>query len=421
MNNIRRSAAVAAALTVLAGAQTVLAQTLDERLTLDAANTAQASQAAAVGSVIATVCPLSVVGADLQARCNEAVGSTDSAAVGDALLKWAPEEVASQGTMNVDIGSAQLGNVLARVVAVRAAAGGGASADSPFSRLGFFVNGDIGFGDKDATALENGFDYDTRAITLGVDYRLTDNAFIGAAVGYNDSEADLDGGAGDLETDGYSFSVFGSFYPSASVYIDAAVVYGETDFDQTRNISYSLGTPVNQVASASPDGDYLTGSIGAGYLMNNGGWTYGPHARLSATRADVDGFTETMSNPGGPGSGLALTIGKQDFRSTTLALGGSVSYAMSTSWGVLLPTASAEYVHEFSNDGDSITGTFRDDPTATAFNLALDDGDSNYVRLGVGASAQFSQGRSAFIHYQTLLGYEDLTSHTVSAGLRFEF
>ena len=421
MTSFPRKSAVAAAvlgslLTASAGASS-----LTDKLVSDAVNSTEPEQGAAIGRVIAAVCPLSVVGADLQARCNEAAGSVDSVATGQALGQWSPEEMASQGTLNVDVGSAQLGNVMSRIVAVRSAAGGGASADSPFSRLAFFANGDVGFGDKDATALETGFDYDSRAITVGLDYRISDNAFVGAALGYNTADADLDAGAGNLETDGYSVSVFGSFYPSDQFYVDAALVYGENDFDQSRNINFNLGTQVNQVASSRPDGDYLSGSLGGGYSMNNGAWTYGPHARLAFTRSDIDAFTETMSNPAAAGGGLALSIGKQDFRSTTLALGGSVSYAMSTSWGVLLPTATAEYVHEFSNDGDSITGTFRDDPTATAFNLALDDGDKNYARVGVGASAQFAQGRSAFIFYQTLLGYEDLTSHSISAGLRLEF
>jgi outer membrane autotransporter protein len=337
--------------------------------------------------------------------------------------------------MNVDIGNAQLKNIGARLAALRggigranlagldygSALGGAASADSGFSRLGFFVNGDLQFGDKDATARESGFDFDSRGITAGLDYRLSDRSVVGAAFGFNNADADIDNNGGNLDADGYSLSLYGSFYPTDTTYVDVSLTRGWNEFEQRRNIVFNAGTPVSQVASSNPDGDYWTGSIGAGMQFNHQAWTYGPHARFEVTRADVDGFSETMSNPAAAGNGLGLRINDQSFRSTTLALGGSVSYAMSTGWGVLLPMADVEYVHEFSNDGDSITGTFVNDPTATAFNLRLDDGDSSYFRVGFGASAQFAQGRSAFVYYQGLLGYDDLSSHSISAGLRLEF
>jgi outer membrane autotransporter protein len=449
--NLHRSLHGAIALAVLGSfalATGVSAQTIPELqqgLTIqfesDASGVQQAPQAAEVGRVVASICPRGALdpavtlGGDLQARCNELAGAADRSAVGEALLQWAPEEAATQGSMNVDIGNAQLKNIGARLAALRggigranlagldygSALGGAASADSGFSRLGFFVNGDLQFGDKDATARESGFDFDSRGITAGLDYRLSDRSVVGAAFGYSNADADIDNNGGNLDADGYSLSLYGSFYPTDTTYVDVSLTRGWNEFEQRRNIVFNAGTPVSQVASSNPDGDYWTGSIGAGMQFNRQAWTYGPHARFEVTRADVDGFAETLSNPAAAGNGLGLRINDQSFRSTTLALGGSVSYAMSTGWGVLLPMADVEYVHEFSNDGDSITGTFVNDPTATAFNLRLDDGDSSYFRVGFGASAQFAQGRSAFVYYQGLLGYDDLSSHSISAGLRLEF
>ena len=52
--------------------------------------------------------------------------------------------------------------------------------------------------------------------------------------------------------------------------------------------------------------------------------------------------------------------------------------------------------------------------------VPTDDLDRNYVNLSVGASAVFAEGRSAFIQYQTLFGYEDLESHAIGVGLRIE-
>jgi outer membrane lipase/esterase len=86
----------------------------------------------------------------------------------------------------------------------------------------------------------------------------------------------------------------------------------------------------------------------------------------------------------------------------------------------LLRRTHVEYVHEFENDNDAIAGRFLGDLSGTTFFLPTDDPDRNYVNLSVGASAVFAEGRSAFIQYQTLLGYEDLESHAIGVGLRIE-
>ena len=88
--------------------------------------------------------------------------------------------------------------------------------------------------------------------------------------------------------------------------------------------------------------------------------------------------------------------------------------------GVLLPQFNVEYVHEFENDNDAIAGRFLGDTSNTTFFLPTDEPDRNFVNLSVGASAVFAGGRSAFIQYQTLLGYEDLESHAIGVGLRLE-
>ena len=94
---------------------------------------------------------------------------------------------------------------------------------------------------------------------------------------------------------------------------------------------------------------------------------------------------------------------------------------MSQSWGVLLPQAHFEWVHEFENDREVVNGFFIQDPSQTSFSLNTDRPDSNYFNLRLGVSAQFAKGRSGYFYYRKLLGYDNLDVDSFSAGLRFEF
>ena len=109
--------------------------------------------------------------------------------------------------------------------------------------------------------------------------------------------------------------------------------------------------------------------------------------------------------------------------SLTSILGGQLSYAISTSNGIFTPQLLFEWAHEFKDDSRFITARFLYDPSSTPlpFNLATDAPDRDYFNLGVGLSATFAEGKSAFIFYETNLQREDINLDTISAGLRLTF
>ncbi len=131
-------------------------------------------------------------------------------------LQWiAYEEAITQGTSSIETSNIQFTNIGARLATLRGGARGlafnikekplyktmyasrspgGAGSYSElsiFSRLGFFLNGTLTLGDKDLTDRESGFDFDTKGIIAGSDYRLTDDFVLGAAFGYVNTGADL--------------------------------------------------------------------------------------------------------------------------------------------------------------------------------------------------------------------------------------
>lgn len=299
----------------------------------------------------------------------------------------------------------------APLISSDALAQGDAGAGGLGGRLGAFVNVKYGFGDQDENGFEAGFDYDIIGVLGGVDYRFTDQFVAGVAFGYNRTAADYKGFASgsEFDTDNFSGSLYGSYYPTDAVYFDFLATYGFNDFSTERQ----LGGPINQTAEGEADGDQYGLSATAGYQLTRQMLSFGPYAQVNWQQAEVDGYTET-------GSVLALTVEEQTLKSLSSVLGVRADYAISTGLGVLVPTLRVEWEHEFSNDSRVIVGEFATDPGAL-MNLATVDPDRNFFNVGVGMAATLPRGATAFVDYEILLGHEDLTNHVITVGARLEF
>ncbi|MEN8218450.1 MAG: autotransporter outer membrane beta-barrel domain-containing protein [Pseudomonadota bacterium] len=373
--------------------------------------------------------------------------------VSNALQQMAPEEFATQGRIASQTTAAQFKNVNARMEVLRTGvrafslsgmrlnmningqrlptelfaslltlnnATDARNVGNGFSRLGTFVNGEINFGDKDTTDRESGFEFSTLGLTAGIDYRFTNNFIAGIALGYSNSETDLNAGGGNIDSDGYSLTLYGTFYQSNDFYIDGLYSYGRNSYDSERNIIYQVVTPINQTAFSNNDSDQHALGLGVGYHFNRQAFTFTPNARLDYVKTDIDGFSEKFNDPA-PGSSLGFAIDSQKVKSLTLTLGIQADYAISQSWGILIPHANLDYVHEFKDDVRQLTGRFLEDAGGETFTWNSDAPDRDYFNLGLGISAQFSQGRAAFIRYEGTLGLRDVDRHAIMAGVRLEF
>jgi len=432
---------------------------LDEALQSIAINDNTSSTAA----VISTACPQSEVGSRFRQDCTPIVVGAlqpENTQQNDQATFALAVVTAEQATVPLSSSQASLStqrqNLTTRLSALRGGAtgfnirgltinldsddaftrlaggslprGGAASADDSGTfafgegRLGAFLNGSISRATKDATSNEEGFDADSWGITAGVDYRFRDDLILGIAGGYNKSSTDIDRNGGDLDTDGYSVSLYGTYFRGENLYLDGILTYGNNNYDQNRNIRYQVAdTLVAQTASADYDGHQWSAALGGGYSLSNGPWSYGPVARLEYVSADVDGYSERMSDPNANGGGWAARLDDVDQDSFTTSIGAEVSRAISTSWGVLLPQLHLSWIHEFKDDALSINGRFIQDPTRSVFNIQSDEPDSDYYNARLGVSAQFAGGASGFLYYNKVFGYRNLDVDTFGAGVRLEF
>jgi len=418
----------------------------------------QQSMAGAIDVVcpklVASAATLNATQTDLRLRCTEmrqnanalqGNGATtfslglSSDQLADALGRLSPEENASQGRLSLEGGTNQARTIGARLSALRGGARGlslGASrlelpdkvfaladggqrvaSDAPSasidlgSRLGAFVNGRVTFGDKDATAREQGFDFVSGGITAGVDYRFTDNLVLGVALSYTHARANIDLDLGDVTSNSGGISLYGTYYVQ-NFFLDSHVGFEWNEYTTTRRIVYSV---FDRTATGKPSGQQYTANLGTGYDFRLGATTLTPYFRGEYVHIDIDSFTETGA------AGLNLFIDSQRTNSFQTALGARVAHSFSTPFGVIGPYLSLEWRHEFLNDSESITARYAVDPFNTFFVIPTDNPDRDYLALAAGVSAVFARGISGFFNYETALALRNVSHHAIVAGLRFEF
>jgi len=411
-----------------------------------------------VAVAIETVCPQLVQMGDkrspdqddLLEQCSQMLENPYDSGTPQALNDVTNQGAAASTRAGIETGTQQIGNLSSRLVALRGGStgidfgglafnidgqvvsgsqvasavsgqlaglsGGGASADSPFGRWGFFLTGTFNFGDKDRTENETGFDFDSTGITGGADYRFTDDLVAGMAIGFAKNNVDFDSVGGGLDTDTWHLAAYGSYYLSERMYIDAIVEYGWHDYDSRRNIQYQIASDVvRRQAEADYDGNQLGARLGTGYDITDGALSYGVYGGVAYLKVDVDGFTE------GGASGLNLRLDGFDATSVTSTLGGRISRVFNTAKAVITPQLRVEWEHEYDNDATTLAARFAADPFNTVFGIETDSPDRDYFRIGLGVSAVFPHGVSAYVNYDTILDKRDWTDHLIDAGVRWEF
>ncbi|MDO8843638.1 MAG: autotransporter outer membrane beta-barrel domain-containing protein [Methylicorpusculum sp.] len=292
-------------------------------------------------------------------------------------------------------------------------AGGAAGDDFGLGgKLGVWLNMNIQVGDVDNSFDQVGFNFDNYGFTGGADYKLTDELVVGAAFSYLSSNSEFGRNQGNTTTDTYTGSIYGTYYFWDNFHLDAIASYGGSDYETTRKITY---LSVNTQANAAPGGNQQSYSLGIGYDFAFGALTATPYFRGNYLGVAVDSYRET----GGQGWGMAFS--DQTIDSWTTTLGAESSYAFSLPFGVVLAQVRAEWHHQYKDGSRNIGASFIDDPSGQRFNVVTQSGDRNFATLGTGLSGQFADGLSGFVSYDVMLGYQDISSHSINLGARMEF
>jgi len=396
-------------------------------------------------------------------------GSTDSLiysldldveALGFALRWTAAEEFASQGSLSNSFVGGQLSGLAARIAALRLGArgfavnsygedylaygsgarGGGASADDGWVRWGGYVNSSAGYGDKDATVLEDAFDFDGRNFNGGIDYRVDESWIVGGTIGYQDMTLDFDSSQsivdGDVDMDGYSLMPF-VLYQSERWFGSFSVGYQQLSFDTTRSIRYpSLNPqvePTDTTATSKNDASVWS-------LFSSGGYTYAltsqfsvePYLSVDYRHINVEKIREEDLN----NEGFNFIVDAQDITSFEGITGLKLQYVFTPSFAVLIPYIDAQWHHEFKDQSRDIKATYAGVSSSVddaRFVIPTDAPDADYQIYTLGLSSVLRGGSQsavgdaaggalqAYFNFRTIVGMENYTYDSVTVGVRYEF
>jgi outer membrane autotransporter protein len=296
---------------------------------------------------------------------------------------------------------------------------GAASADTGGAQgFSLFASVDYQKFDKDTTRFETGFERDTVGGTVGADYLFRSGLVLGAAFSYGHEFGDYEGAGGGFDHDGYGILLYGSVAPIANLFVDGVAGYTRKNYSFDRRVNLSIPAATFSVTgptSGDTDGNEFKVGINTGYDFVLGRFTVGPRVGVLYRETTVDGFQESGR------TGLELAYDNQNIQSLVTTVGVYGSVAISTGFGVIVPQATAEYVHEFLDDQRSVGFRLVQDPFQARFLYQTDPPDRDYFNLGIGVAMVLPNGLQPYLNFRELVGYDDRSSHTVTLGLRVPF
>ena len=279
---------------------------------------------------------------------------------------------------------------------------------------------------------ERGFDGDSQALEIGLDYRLSDRAVVGAIAGFERAEYDFDAEnpgvnfvpaseAGSVESDDAYLTLFGSWGVGAGGFLEASAGYERHDGTYRRNSVFQESTRTQPQVDVRVAGDAVRtvwwASANGGWDFSRGAFSFGPYAGLTSTNSKIDAYTERDSG----GSGLNMRFSDSETDSLLGHAGLRAGYAFSGAAGVFVPQARIEYQHEFEDEEPSVVSRFALDTSATRYVQSGAGQDEDFFVAGFSLAAILPGGWTCFADYSVLLEHDEFDRERATLGVRFEF
>lgn len=162
----------------------------------------------------------------------------------------------------------------------------------------FYMLGNGAVSNRQSTVASNGFNLDSVGGTIGTEYRINKNAFVGGAFDYSNPKARSFNNAGTTEANAYQIGAYGA-WTNANFFAQALATLGWQNYRNVR-------PGVVDTITSNPDGTSFVAAGKIGYLFNAPDKVQvGPIGSLLYARAKVNGYTES----GDPV--LTLNVGRQ--------------------------------------------------------------------------------------------------------------
>jgi outer membrane autotransporter protein len=156
----------------------------------------------------------------------------------------------------------------------------------PENRWGVWVTGFGDFVNVDGDGNSQGYNFTTGGISLGVDYRITDQLAIGVLGDYSHTWTALNP-SGDIDVNSGRGGLYATWF-NHGIYLNGAIYGGHNNYESSRS---GLGG----LATGGTEGAEWSTFISGGYNFHFGHLSIGPIAALQYTYMNINGFSEDGS------------------------------------------------------------------------------------------------------------------------------
>ncbi len=373
-----------------------------------------------------------------------------------ALRAVSPEKSTAMAATSAQIAMGQVNNVALRVAALMSGTGGGfntsgltlAGGEMPFSlgmvgdalnaaatddneekrsllggtRWGVWLNGTIGGGEQKRHRGNAGFDIDNWSLTGGVDYRLSDQFFMGGAAGFSHLSSDFDGVRDTLEADGYAAHLYAGYTVPNGLSLDGSLSWMRTRYDMVRylpapgSIDFSR---LDHLTRGTPDATQYSAAFGVSWYVQRDIWTFAPTVQYEYLKSRIDAFEESGS------SLFRLAYDRQSMHTRSVSAGFFGDVSLATDVGTFRPYVRALWYADSGTGAYNVLAHFVEGGSSSSINsVIMAEPDRSYgtAEAGLGFRRPIGTRTVDFnVGVMKVLQFEALSSWAVRFDMRIPF
>jgi outer membrane autotransporter protein len=236
---------------------------------------------------------------------------------------------------------------------------------------------------------------------------------LGAALGSQQGEADIDAAGGGFDSAGLAGSLFAG-YRCGAWFADAVLSAGRSELDDIERV-FDIGRVQRRRESGDTDADMLglQATLGVNLLGEAAAWRAGPFVALDALEIDVDAWAER---------GLSSSTMRFDdiARDSLLGTAGVfASYPFILGGAEVELAADVAYAGEFEDESDDVRAVVKSLDTGPWFRMPGYAIDDDGWRATLGANASWPGGMRLGLSYRHADNDYETRYLNLSAAYRF--
>jgi phospholipase/lecithinase/hemolysin/uncharacterized protein YhjY with autotransporter beta-barrel domain len=239
----------------------------------------------------------------------------------------------------------------------------------------FYMLANGAVSDRQATVASRGYNLDSVGGTIGTEYRINANAFVGGAFDYSNPKARLNNNQGTTEANAYQIGAYGE-WANANLFLQGLATVGWQNYRNVR-------PGVVDFITSNPDGTSVVAAGKVGYLFNAPDkFQVGPIGSLLYARAKVNSYTEA----GDPV--LTLNVGDQTAETLIGSVGAQFRFPFWVAGKLISPYVNLTADDDFIGNGRIVQFGATSAPLIiNNWNIANTNSHNVYGRVAAGVVA----------------------------------